>query len=137
MAAPRLAATCTRRRLASSPIRSRRRRINIALIRVHWPEILRVTTSIHKGTVAASLILRQLAFYPRQNGLAAALRELGRLERTLFTLDWLGDAELRRQTSRELNKGETRNSLAGLSSSIASARSATAPMRTSNTALQA
>src|SRR6185437_11962996 len=31
---------------------------------------------------------------------------------TLFTLDWLGDAELRRQTSRELNKGETRNSLA-------------------------
>src|SRR5580704_1134920 len=68
--------------------------------------------SIHTGTVAASLILRQLASYPRQNGLAAALREVGRLERTLFTLDWLGDAELRRQTSRELNKGETRNGLA-------------------------
>ena len=52
---------------------------------------------------------RQLASYPRQNGVAAALRELGRLERTLFTLDWLEDPGLRRQTSRELNKGESRH----------------------------
>jgi len=87
-------------------------RINVALIRTHWSEILRVAASIRTGTVTASLILRQLASYPRQNGLAAALRELGRLERTLFTLDWLEDAELRRRTSQELNKGETRNSLA-------------------------
>ena len=41
---------------------------------------------IRTGTVTASLIMRQLAAYPRQNGVAAALRELGRLERTLFTL---------------------------------------------------
>jgi Tn3 transposase DDE domain len=73
---------------------------------------LRVAASIRTGTVTASLIMRQLASYPRQNGVAAALRELGRLERTLFTLDWLEDPGLRRQTSRELNKGESRNSLA-------------------------
>jgi TnpA family transposase len=87
-------------------------RINVALIRAHWSEILRVAASIRTGTVTASLILRQLASYPRQNGLAAALRELGRLERTLFTLDRLEDRELRRQTGQELNKGESRNSLA-------------------------
>jgi TnpA family transposase len=57
--------------------------------------------------------MRQLASYPRQNGVAAALRELGRLERTLlFTLDWIEDPELRCDTGRELNKGESRNSLA-------------------------
>jgi hypothetical protein len=64
------------------------------------------------GTVTASLIMRQLASYPRQNGVAAALRELGRLERTLFTLDWVEDPELRRGATRELNRGESRNSLA-------------------------
>ncbi len=87
-------------------------RINVALIRAHWQDILRVSASIRTGTVTASLIMRQLASYPRQNGVAAALRELGRLERTLFTLDWIDDPELRREAGQELNKGETRNSLA-------------------------
>jgi TnpA family transposase len=87
-------------------------RINVDLIRAHWSEILRVVASILTGTVTASLIMRQLASYPRQNGVAAALRELGRLERTLFTLDWITDPELRRTTGQELNKGESRNSLA-------------------------
>ncbi len=71
-----------------------------------------MVASIRTGTVTASLIMRQLAAYPRQNGVAAALRELGRLERTLFTLDWISDPELRRTTGQELNKGEARNSLA-------------------------
>src|SRR5262249_24445133 len=87
-------------------------RINDALIRVHWSEILRVAASIHTGTVAASLILRQLRSYPRQNRPAEPLPAVGRPDRTLFTLDWVEDAELRRQASQELNKGETRNSLA-------------------------
>jgi TnpA family transposase len=87
-------------------------RINVDLIRTHWSDILRVVTSIRTGTVTASLIMRQLASYPRQNGVAAALRELGRLERTLFTLDWISDPELRHEAGQELNKGESRNSLA-------------------------
>ena len=52
-------------------------RINVDLIRAHWSEILRIAASIRTGTVTASLIMRQLASYPRQNGVAAALRELG------------------------------------------------------------
>jgi TnpA family transposase len=60
----------------------------------------------------ASLMLRKLANYPRQNGLAVALKELGKIERTLFTLNWLQDAELRRRVQAGLNKGEARNALA-------------------------
>jgi hypothetical protein len=43
-----------------------------------------LATSIKQGTVTASLMLRKLGSYPRQNGLTVALRELGRIERTLF-----------------------------------------------------
>jgi TnpA family transposase len=64
------------------------------------------------GTVIASLMLRKLGSYPRQNGLAVALRELGRIERTLFILDWLQSVELRRRVHIGLNKGEARNALA-------------------------
>ncbi len=86
-------------------------RINIELIRAHWAEIMRIIASIRSGTVTASLIMRQLSAYKRQNGVAAALRELGRMERTMFTLDWISDPELRRTTGQELNKGESRNSM--------------------------
>ncbi|WP_458646339.1 Tn3 family transposase [Enterobacter hormaechei] len=58
--------------------------LNIKHVRAHWDEILRLATSIKQGTVTASLMLRKLGSYPRQNGSAVALRELGRIERTLF-----------------------------------------------------
>ena len=57
-------------------------------------------------------MLKRLGAYPRQNGLALALREIGRIERTLFILDWLELPGLRRQATAELNKGEARNALA-------------------------
>lgn len=85
--------------------------INLRAISDHWFELLRLATSIKTGTVTASVILRKLAAYPRQNGLAHALRELGKLERTLFTLDWLQDPELRRRSHVGLNKGEQQNAL--------------------------
>ncbi len=86
--------------------------INLKAIRAHWNEILRLATSIKQGTVTASLMLRKLGSYPRQNGLAVPLRELGRIERTLFILSWLQSVELRRRIHAGLNKGEARNALA-------------------------
>jgi TnpA family transposase len=74
--------------------------------------VLRLAASIRQGTVTASLILRKLGSYPRQNSLAAALREIGRIERTLFTLEWLQSPDLRRRVQVGLNKGEAKNALA-------------------------
>jgi TnpA family transposase len=82
------------------------------LITAHWEDVLRLAASIRTGTVSASLMLKRLGAYPRQHGLALALREIGRIERTLYTLDWLERVPLRRQTTAELNKGESRNALA-------------------------
>lgn len=50
--------------------------------------------------------------YRRQNKLDLALPELGRIERTLFTLDWLEPPNLRRARQAGLNKGEARHALA-------------------------
>ena len=86
--------------------------LDLHLVGENWDEILRLAASIKAGTVTPSAILRRLAAYPRQNALAKALREIGRLERTLFTLDWISDPALRRRASAGLNKGEARNALA-------------------------
>lgn len=86
--------------------------VNVRAIEEHWDETLRLAASIRAGTVTASAMLRKLAGYPRQNPVARALREIGRVERTLFMLDWFDDPEQRRRTGSILNKGEARNGLA-------------------------
>nr|MDP8995221.1 Tn3 family transposase [Pseudomonadota bacterium] len=88
------------------------RRINAALIVANWDEILRFVASIRLGVVTASHILKRLAAYPQQNALAAALAEVGRIERTLFTLQLLQSGERRHHIQSRLNKGEARNQLA-------------------------
>lgn len=87
-------------------------RVRTKQIASHWDEILRLAASVKEGTVTASLILSKLASYPRRNGLAWALKEIGKIERTLFALEWLKSPVLRRRVTAGLNKGEARNALA-------------------------
>ena len=88
------------------------RRIKVDVIREHWDGIVRLIASLKAGTVAPSALLKKLAAYERQNQLDLALQELGRIERTLFMLDWLESLELRRRCQVGLNKGEQRHALA-------------------------
>lgn len=81
------------------------------LIVSNWPDLFRCAATMSAGQVAPSRILRKLAAYPRQNDLAAALREVGRIERTLFIIEWILDAGMQRRAQVGLNKGEAHHAL--------------------------
>jgi TnpA family transposase len=71
--------------------------INTSLIMEYWDDLLHLAASIQTRTVAPSTILKRLAASRNPSQLARALRELGRLERTLFMIEWYSDPALRRR----------------------------------------
>lgn len=89
-----------------------RGQINTKVIGENYEDVLRLAHSIREGTVSASLIMGKLGSYARQNSLATALREMGRIEKTIFILNYISDESLRRKIQRGLNKGEAMNGLA-------------------------
>jgi TnpA family transposase len=88
------------------------RRVRTDIIHQHWDEVLRLVASLKAGAVLPSAMLKRLAAFQRQNQLDFALQELGRIERTLFMLDWLESARLRQLCNAGLNKSEQRHALA-------------------------
>jgi TnpA family transposase len=85
--------------------------IDPAAVTGQWNELMRIKASIEAGAVLPSVILSKLAAAGPGNTLSRALRTLGRIERTLFTLQWLSDPDLRQRSHAGLNKGEASNSL--------------------------
>jgi TnpA family transposase len=86
-------------------------RIDAPAIREGWDEALRVGVSIEDRVVAPSTVLKKLAALPKTNVLSRALREIGRIERTLFMIEWYSSPELRDRCRAGLNKGEAGNKL--------------------------
>jgi TnpA family transposase len=69
--------------------------VNMDVVEQHWDEILRLKASIGAGLVPPSVILKKLAAAPRQNRLNQALREMGRIERSIFSKRHEWDAGVR------------------------------------------
>ena len=86
-------------------------RIREKLIVENWPDILRAVATMAAGVMPPSQLLKKFAAYPRQHELALALREIGRIERTLFIIDWLLDVDMQRRANIGLNKGEAHHAL--------------------------
>ena len=82
------------------------------LIACHLPDMLQVAQSIRAGRISPSAILRKLGTASRKNKLYFAFRELGRVVRTTFLLEYIGDEELRRIIQAAQNKCEGFNQFA-------------------------
>jgi TnpA family transposase len=89
-----------------------RSRVNTKLIARNWDDLLRVAGSLHQGTVSASELMRSLLRSKRPSTLARALGALGRIPKTLYMLAYIDDEHYRRRILTQLNRGESRHSVA-------------------------
>ncbi len=89
-----------------------RQTINRTLIEENWDDILRVAGSLKLNTVNVTELLKALQGGGRLSTLAKAIAELGRVAKTLYLLSYIDDPAYRRRILIQLNKGESRHSLA-------------------------
>lgn len=82
------------------------------LIETLLPDMLRVAVSIKAGRIRPSTILSRLSTYSRKNKLYFVFRELGRVVRTIFLLNYLSSLELRHLIQAATNKSELFNKFA-------------------------
>jgi TnpA family transposase len=83
--------------------------IDWRLIETHWQDMMQVVLSIQAGLVLPSMLLRKLGSFNRKSRLCQAFRELGRVERTLFLLQYISSSQIRRTIRAETTKIESFN----------------------------
>jgi len=82
------------------------------LIEKHYPDMMRTAMSVKAGKITASTILRRFGTKNRKNKLYFAFRELGRVVRTMFLLEYITDVELRKKIQAATCKSEEFNEFA-------------------------
>lgn len=87
-------------------------RINLNRVTTHWDDVLRLLGSLKLGRVPATGIMRTLQVGDKPTGLAQAIAEIGRIDKTIHMLNYIHDESCRRSTLLQLNLGEGRHSLA-------------------------
>jgi TnpA family transposase len=83
--------------------------LNLELIKNNWEDILRFAATIKLKYASSSQLFKRLNSYSKQHVLYKALKEFGRLQKSLFILQYLQDVEFRRSIEKQLNRGENSN----------------------------
>ena len=74
--------------------------------------MLRIAGSLKLGTVQVSELIRSLLKSERPSGLAQSIIEVGRINKTLYLLNYIDDENYRRRILTQLNRGEGRHFVA-------------------------
>lgn len=83
--------------------------INQKLIAKHWDDIIRFMVTIKLKQVTASQLFKRLSSYAKDNPLYQALKEFGRVIKSIFILTYFDDVRLRQRIEKQLNRIELSN----------------------------
>ena len=86
--------------------------VNTLRIEQHWDDMLRIAGSLKLGTIQASELIRSLLKSDRPSSLTKAIIEAGRINKTLYLLNYIDDEDYRRRILTQLNRGEGRHAVA-------------------------
>ena len=86
--------------------------LKLQRIAPHWDDMLRLSGSLLQGRVPATGIMRTLQVGDNPTRLAQAISEFGRIDKTLHSLRYIDDKDMRRGTLTQLNRTEGRHSVA-------------------------
>lgn len=82
------------------------------LIEKYYPDMMKIAMSVKAGKITASTILRRFGSKNRKNKLYFVFRELGRVVRTMYLLEYITDVELRKMVQAATCKSEEFNEFA-------------------------
>jgi len=86
--------------------------INWNLIEEYYDDMMLIAMSIRAGKMTASTVLRRFGTKNRKNKVYFAFRELGRVVRTIFLMEYIADQDMRKMVNAATCKSEEFNEFA-------------------------
>lgn len=77
-----------------------------------WDDMMRISGSLKLGTVHASELIKSLLKSDKPSSLAQAIIEVGKINKTIYLLNYIDDDDYRRRILTQLNRGEGRHAVA-------------------------
>ena len=85
---------------------------NMQKIEQHWDDMMRMDGSLTLGKIRASVAIRSLLLSSeRPSGLTQAIIEAGKINKTLYLLNYIDDEDYRRRILTQLSRGESRHAV--------------------------